>query len=251
MGVVWCGVGPWGIPRVVVLPRVVVAGACVPGCRVPGSSLPVSSSPGSSLGCRRGRGCGSRPQSARVWSSAEYPCGAGCCCSGPRRRRGRGLAVDLREDSGLGRVVFAERAVIASPAAVSLSPKWFQNWLFWVFQSRWALTSVRSAGCCGGWSPACLVNCWFAVFALRTANRGLVERTGAVAHLVGPVGHLLRRVGEGLARRLGALTAEPVVGADLGSTASRSWLANRRSRLSPVVHCCPAVSRGSSFAFVT
>ena len=97
------------------------------------------------------------------------PSGTGCCRTAPAEAAGaasrRGSSRRPRPESCGCRV----SASIASWAWVSLSPYWFQNWLFLVFQSRWAPASVRSGGCCGGWSPACFAKPSLAFCAWRTA----------------------------------------------------------------------------------
>ena len=147
-------------------------------------------------------------------------------------------------------VWLSDSAVTASWAAVSRSPNWFQNWLFWVFQSRWAAASERSGGCCGGRSPECFAKPSLAFWAWRTAcaacwNAAAPSRISSARSAI--------FVAEWLNAVLAALALSPLNRWSVPIWPDRvsSWLANWRSRLSPVFHCWPAVSREPSFALAT
>ena len=141
-------------------------------------------------------------------------------------------------------------AVIASWAWVSLSPYWFQNWLFLVCQSRWAPASVRSGGCCGGWSPACFAKPSLAFCAWRTACAASLKAP-APSRISSARSAIF--LAEWPNAALVALALSPLNRSSVPIWPARvlSWLANRRSRPSPVSHCLPALSRDPSFALAT
>jgi len=127
---------------------------------------------------------------------------------------GRGLAVDLGEDRGLGRVVGGQRrdrlvgrglavAELVPELVVLRLPVALRGGVAQVRRLlRRPVTRVLGEPVAG---LACLAD----------GVRRLLEGLRPVAHLVGAVGHLLGGVAERRAGRLRALTAEPVVGADL------------------------------------
>ncbi len=167
-----------------------------------------------------------------------------------RGRRWRDLAVDLREDRGLGRVVVGQRrGRLVRP------------------RSRGRRTGSRT-GCSGSSSragrsrrrgPAAA-----AAAGRRSASRScrwpsapgaprVRRRWKAAAPSRISSARSAIFLAEWLNAVLAALALSPLNRWSVPIWPERvsSWLASRRSRLSPVFHCCPALSREPSFALAT
>ena len=216
---VWGPPGPCGIPGSLGgfgIPGSV--GGC--GCGIPGGGR----STGGSLGCLGGLpggmlgGVGRGTARGHVGGGRRWGVRLRVVAVGPGRRgRGRRLAVDPREDRGLSGVVVRQRrhrlvglglavavlvpelVVLGLPVALGAG----------VGEVRRLLRRLGTG---------MLRKLVAGVLRLAHGVRSVPEGPGSVAHLVGAVAHLLGGVAERRAGRLGALTAEPVVGADLART---------------------------------